>query len=430
LLAAEIEACAWKDVIRWPETYQDLARRLTIDAGSTTAVRSAMRFALATVGSRGDVEPFAAVGRELQRRGHEVRVAVPPNYLGLVESAGLAAVAHGPDQTARNAELLRKYGETPNPLTMAFEIMNDVSQLWPALGTGLESLAAGADLLLADLSEQRLAANVAEYYDIPLAALQFYPIAPCGTGWDITKDAEDAQRRALGLPEETASSTQQLLAIQAYDDMFFPGLAAEWESDARRPFVGGLTLELPMEADDEVSSWIAAGSPPIYFGFGSTRVAGPADALAAFSAACAELGERALICKGMSHFSDVPHSDHVKVVDSVNHAAVFPACRAVVHHGGPGTTFAGIRAGTPTLILAISVDQPLWAAAVSELEIGLGRRFSETTQESLVADLRSILTAQCATRVREVAAQMTKPADSAAKAADILEDAARLGRVS
>ena len=50
--------------------------------------------------------------------------------------------------------------------------------------------------------------------------------------------------------------------------------------------------------------------------------------------------------------------------------------------------------------------------------------------ESLLADLRSILTAQCATRVREVAAQMTKPADSAAKAADILEDAARLGRVS
>ena len=60
-----------------------------------------MKFALATVGSRGDVEPCAAVGRELQRRGHEVRMAVPPNYLGFVESAGLAAVAHGRDQDCR-----------------------------------------------------------------------------------------------------------------------------------------------------------------------------------------------------------------------------------------------------------------------------------------------------------------------------------------
>ena len=82
------------------------------------------------------------------------------------------------------------------------------------------------------------------------------------------------------------------------------------------------------------------------------------------------------------------------------------------------------------MILAISVDQPLWAAAVSELEVGLGRRFSDTTQKSLVADLRSILTAQCAARAREVGAQLTTPAESAAKAADLLEDAARLGRVS
>ena len=50
----------------------------------------------------------------------------------------------------------------------------------------------------------------------------------------------------------------------------FPGLAAEWAKwDGRRPFVGALTLELPTDADEEVASWIAAGTPPIYFGFGS-----------------------------------------------------------------------------------------------------------------------------------------------------------------
>jgi UDP:flavonoid glycosyltransferase YjiC (YdhE family) len=140
------------------------------------------------------------------------------------------------------------------------------------------------------------------------------------------------------------------------------------------------------------------------------------------------LGERALICSGTSDFTHIPHFDHLKVVSAVNHSAVFPACRAVVHHGGPGTTFAGIRAEIPTLILWVSVDQPWWAAAVSQLEVGSGRPFFSITQKALVEDLRSILTPHCVARAREVAAQMTTPAESVAAAADLLEDAARLGR--
>ena len=352
-------------------------------------------------------------------------MAVPPNYIGFIESAGLAAVAHGPDQVRQNAEIERKYGATPNPVLIAWEIFRDITQLWPELGTALTSLADGADLLLTDASELGLAANVAEYYDIPQAAVHIYPIPPGHTRSPITKQAEDAQRRALGLPEETGPSTRQPLEIQAYDELFFPGLAAEWaECGVRRPFVGGLTLELQTEVDDEVSSWIDAGTPPIYFGFGSSaRVASPVDLTAMISAACAQLGERALICSGVSDLTDFPVSDHVKVVSAVNHSAVFPACRAVVHHGGPGTTFAGIRAGMPTLALAVSVDQPMWAAAVNQLEVGIGRRFFETTLNSLVADLQYILTPHCVTRTREVAAQMTTPAESAAIAADLLEDA-------
>jgi len=165
------------------------------------------------------------------------------------------------------------------------------------------------------------------------------------------------------------------------------------------------------------------------FGFGSMPIPSPAETVAVISAACAQLGERALICGGSNHFAYVPHFDHVKVVSAVNHSAVFPACRAVVHHGGAGTTAAGMRAGTPTLILWFSfVDQPIWAAVVERLKIGSGRPFSASTLDSLVADLRSILTPQCVARAREVAAQMTKPAQSVASAADLLEDTAFLGR--
>ena len=143
----------------------------------------------------------------------------------------------------------------------------------------------------------------------------------------MMKKVEDAQRRELGLPKATGPSSRRIaergsLEIQAYDEVCFPGLAAEWAKwNGRRPFVGALTMELPTDADEEVASWIAAGTPPIFFGFGSMPVESPADTLAMISAACAQLGERALVCSGWSDFSDVPHFDHVKVVGAVNYAA-------------------------------------------------------------------------------------------------------------
>jgi UDP:flavonoid glycosyltransferase YjiC (YdhE family) len=218
------------------------------------------------------------------------------------------------------------------------------------------------------------------------------------------------------------------LEIQAYDEVCFPGLAAEW--NGRRPFVGALTMELPTDADDEVASWIASGTPPIYFGFGSTPVQSPADTVEMIAAACAELGERALIYSGANGSNRIPHPDHVKLVGPVNYATIFPACRAVVHHGGSGTTAAGMRAGVPTLILWDVSDQPIWSAQVKRLKVGFGRRFSSTTRESLVADLRRILAPQHVTRAREIATGMTKPAESVTAAADLLEMTLRHTRVT
>ena len=392
-----------------------------------------MKFVLAAYGSRGDVEPCAAVGRELLRRGHDVRMAVPPDKLGFVESAGLAAVAYGPDtheQMNAATDFLR---HVQNPISVFPQVVKRVTQVWAEKSTTLASLAEGADLLLAGMNEQRLAANVAEHHGIPLAALHFFPAQVLELGWlqsRVTEGADDTQRRALGLPEATEPSAQQALEIQAYDELCLPGLAAAWpEAGCRRPFVGALTLELPTDSDEEVLSWIADGTPPIYFGFGSTPVASPAETVAVISAACTQLGERALICGSSYDFTRIRHPNHVKVVGTVNHATIFPACRAVVHHGGAGTTAAGMRAGVPALILWLWLDQPIWAGAISQLDVGVGRPFSATTQESLVADLRSILSPHYVTRAREVATQMSKPAESVASAADLLEHTARSGRL-
>lgn len=422
-----------------------------------------LKIVLASYGTRGDIEPCIAIGHELLRRGHDVRMAVPPDLVGFVESAGLAAVPYGEETQAwldahRNfwTSLLRNFWRVGRAAGLLHEVWELATTCWETASSVLLSLAEGADLLLTGLGYAEPAGNVAEYYDIPLATLHYFPARPNGqvigplpsfvgraamkvidwTQWRVLKRVEDAQRRELGLPKAKTASSRRIakreaLEIQAYEELCFPGLAAEWTKwGDRRPFVGGLTMEFATDADDEVASWIAAGTPPIYFGFGSMPVQSPADTVAMISATCAQLGERALICAGWSDFSDVPMADHVKVVSAVNHAAIFPICRAVVHHGGAGTTAASLRAGVPTLVLSMLGDQPIWGAQIKRLKVGTTRRFSTTTQETLAADLRQILEPECAVRARNIAIEMTKPAESVGDTADLLEKFARSRRAA
>jgi UDP:flavonoid glycosyltransferase YjiC (YdhE family) len=423
-----------------------------------------MKFVLPCYGVRGDVEPSVVVGRELRRRGHDVHMAVPPNLVDFAEATGLAATAYGLDSRII-MEVQRDYWTClfRNPWRLqdldrlGREISEIVTQCWTKeVTTTLAALADGSDLIVAGLGFEQFAANVAEYYDLPLAMLHWFPMRANGhvlpllparlgrsamtayerVSWGgPVKEVEDAQRRELGLPEATCPWPQRIaergsLEIQAYDKLFIPGLAAEWAKwNGQRPFVGTLTLGLSTDADEEVASWIAGGTPPICFGFGSIPVGSGADTLAMIAGACARLGERALVCAGWSDFSTVPQFEHVKVVGAVNYEAIFPTLRAVVHHGGAGTTATALRAGIPQVVLWTFSDQPLVGAAVKRLKVGTARRLSTTSEKSLVADLSRILAPRYATRARKLAARMTKPAESVTAAADLLEDFARLRRV-
>ena len=81
----------------------------------------------------------------------------------------------------------------------------------------------------------------------------------------------------------------------------------------------------------------------------------------------------------------------MKVVGPVNYATIFPSCRAVVHHSGAGTTAAGLRAGVPTLSLWSTGDQRIWATQVKRLKVGTARPFTATDRDTLIEDLRLIL---------------------------------------
>ncbi|MCV6969559.1 glycosyltransferase [Mycobacterium bohemicum] len=406
-----------------------------------------MKVVLACYGTRGDVEPCLAIGRELLRRGHDIRIAITPDLVGFAEAAGLSAVACGPDfksfdDTQRN--LLPAYDvrillQIPRLIRLTHEARALMTQTLEMTCATLMAMVEGADLLVTYQLLEETALNVAEYYQIPLATVHVTPKRANSQIRSATKrnerrnyrgmfkKIENVQRRELGLPEASSPTPQRIaergsLEIQAYDEVCFPGLATEWAKwDGQRPFVGALTLGLATDADEAVASWIAAGTPPIYFGFGGSPVQSPAEAIVMIGAACAQLGERALVCAAANDFSNIPHMDHVKVVDAMNYATILPACRAAVHHGGAGTTAASLRAGLPTLILWTWPDQAVWATQVTRLKVGAARRFSTATRESLVADLSQILAPEYAARARELSTRMTKPTESVTNAADLLE---------
>ncbi|GAY14822.1 glycosyltransferase [Mycobacterium sp. shizuoka-1] len=418
-----------------------------------------MKLVLSSYGGRGDIEPAVVVGRELLRRGHDVRMVVPPNLVGFAESAGLPADAYGLESDAI-LELQRRYftcyGRTPWKLKelnrMASETAQFAQECWADMTRTLAAVAHGADLLLTGLIFEQPAANVAEAYDIPLVTLHYFPYRVHGqllpvlpaplsrtamavnewTAWRGTRDGEDAQRRELGLPKATGPAPRRIAArdsleIQAYDELIFPGLAAEWAKwGDRRPFVGALAMASPTDSDEEVATWIAEGTPPVFFGFGSVPIGSPSDTIAMIAAACARLGERAIVGAGGTDYGSAPQYDHVKVVGQVNYATIFPSCRAVVHHGGSGTLAACLRAGVPQLVLWTLPDQPFFAAQLKRLKVGAGRRFATTTENSLVKDLRRILAPDYATRARSIAPRMTTRDDSVVAAADRVEAFARL----
>ena len=238
--------------------------------------------------------------------------------------ASQAAAAYGVDsQKQLDADIFRDWWKLQNPMTVLRRSREYVTEGWAEMSQTLTTLAEDADLILTGTTYQEVAANVAEAHDVPLAALHYFPcrmnshVLPVPlpgpvlrTGWSavewghwrVLKAAEDAQRRALGLPKAKVRAVRRIveggaLEIQAYDEVFFPGLSEEWRGS--RPLVGSLSLELPTADDDELADWIAAGTPPIYFGFGSMPVESPTSAIAMITSVCAELGERALISTGV-----------------------------------------------------------------------------------------------------------------------------------
>jgi UDP:flavonoid glycosyltransferase YjiC (YdhE family) len=133
-----------------------------------------------------------------------------------------------------------------------------------------------------------------------------------------------------------------------------------------------LNLASSYTPDPELAAFLRDGPPPVYIGFGSIVVDDPNAMTEMIFEAVKLSGVRALVSKGWGGLGadDLGKPDGVFMLGNVPHDWLFEHVSCVVHHGGAGTTAAGIKAGKPTLVVPFFGDQPFWGAMIAKANAG------------------------------------------------------------
>jgi len=398
-----------------------------------------MRVLLTSWGSRGDIEPLAALALRLRERGAEVRACIPPDpeFAALFARVGVEPIALGPSTRSIAAGLT-----APSP-DAAFRL---AAELVAARFATLPVAAAGCDAIVATGLMPAGARSVAEklglryvlatFHIFGLPSRHYVPAARPGkpSPDDETdnrvlwrQDAERVNalyaeplnrgRAALGLPpvEDVRDHVLGDRVWLAADPVLAP-----WKdlTDLNLVQTGAWILPDERPLPVELEAFLEAGEPPVYVGFGSMAMRTSPDLGRVVIDATRTNGRRVVLGRGWADLASGGDGTGTLVVGDVNHQALFRRVAAVVHHGGAGTTHAAAIAGVPQVIVPQLVNQPHWARRVAELGIGAAHDGPVPTSESLAQALGIALAPETRTRATAIAGLVRT--DGAAIAADLL----------
>lgn len=416
-----------------------------------------MKLTLIAYGTRGDVQPFVVLGWSLARRGHEVTIAAPTNMGPFVQQAGLHHLPLPVDVQALFARETAQRMLADGRIQAFFKWLAQEELTYKAeLRQALRIASDGADALIVHPLVEDRAAALGAARRIPVIPLYFFPIpssrrfaSPFITVrnlgplnglthtlllnmlWKLSRDDVAVFRRELGVPPAGGSYAREvrrrgLLALLSYS----PSLFARPEDWAEHyvqlsSFVMPDELKLALGEHGlplDLQRWLAQGTPPIYFGFGSMPILDRKEMTETVRTALRAIGARGVIVAGWSDLVAANDAE-LCVVDRVDHAALFNRCLAAVHHGGSGTTYATLRSGLPTLVASVFADQPLWGARCRALGVGETFPFSKLSVRSLTVGLRAILSAEVGQRARALGSSLVGEAALEA-AVNVIEERA------
>ncbi|WP_320066170.1 glycosyltransferase [Micromonospora sp. RTGN7] len=396
-----------------------------------------MRVLLMAYGSRGDVQPLVALAVQLQDIGVEVRVCAPPEEecTELLAGVGVPVVSFGPPVRS----LVNKVAQPTTGPQIAAELVAAHFDTVAAAAEGCDALVA-AGLMPAgarSVTEKLGICYVyACYLPIRLPSPHYPP--PWVANMPVPPDTTDNRalweldaQRMNGLYGEALNTRRVAIGLPPVDnvrDHAFtdrPWLAADpvlwpWQGSSDLDVVQTGAWFLPDERplSAEVESFLDAGAPPVYVGFGSMPMRSKDTTLLAVEAIRAQ-GRRVLVSRGWSDLTLIDGQDDCLVIGETNLQALFGRVATVVHQGGAGSTFTAALAGAPQVVIPNSPDTQCYADRVAELGIGTAKE-PVPTFESLSAALKTALTAEAGARARAVAG--TIRTDGAAVAAQLLHD--------
>ena len=359
-----------------------------------------MRICILSVGTRGDVQPYIALGKGLQAAGHQIQLATLGMFEPMVRSSGLgfALIEESPlsfiDRViAPGGNFVQSLLETKRVITSMMERMLD--DAWHAVQHA--DLIITSNLLIYpgySLSEHLGVPSIGTFL-APYLRTRAFPNPAVFSGqrslggrgnlltydlfnqatWQLYRSSMNRQRRRFGLsPLPMLGIAGQMLRAH------YPFLCAHSALVVPRPVdwgdgihvTGYWLLDTPAtwQPPDALLAFLEAGPPPVYIGLGSMKTRDPAATTELLVQALTRSGQRGILFTGSLGISQAEVPDEVFTLSEVPHDWLFPRMAAVVHHGGAGTTAAGLRAGVPTIITPIYGDQFFWAQGVAALGVG------------------------------------------------------------
>lgn len=390
-----------------------------------------MRVLLSTIGSRGDVQPLAALASHLKVLGHEVRLCVPPDFREWIEGLGIPVTPLGPE-VRKFAASRPMTGQSQPELTPEQRRQMAAETTVATQFETITTAAQGCDIIVAATALQIAARSVAEKMGLPYIFVTYSPVvlpsshhpppplpplpgpAPPPTNDNRELWARDAARfnELFGTAVNAHRASLGLAPVSDVRSHMItdrPWLAADpilgpWPDPGEGGVfqTGAWILPDDRPLSRELDTFLDRGEPPIYFGFGSTLA--PSDAGPMMLGAARALGRRAIVSRGWFDVSLVGDEDDCLSIGEVNVHALFSRVAAVVHHGGAGTTAAAALAGAPQVVIPNHYDQHYWAQRVRILGIGTALAPSQLATDSLVTALDLTLVPDVAARTRSVAA--------------------------
>ena len=375
-----------------------------------------MKLVAMTYGTEGDTRPIAALCRALMDAGYEVTLLADGSTLGSARDLGvphatLAGNIRGTLPSVSTSMVVSRKNSLNATAQALARLVNENTDLW--MRQVLDAAAGSDGLIVAGLAAF-IGFSAGEKLGIPVIGAGMIPLTPTSAFpspflppgsmprwlnrfsyrlvsellWRAFRKATNAARWKVGLPSgrKIWSGHPMLYGIspsllpQPTDWPNNAWMCGQWMHPVRN-----------WEAPPALESFLSAGDPPIYIGFGSMTGFDPHALLIAVIAAVD--GRRALFYPGWSGADPLKLPTNFSIIGDTPHDWLFPRMSLVIHHGGSGTTHSAARAGVPSVVLPFAADQFFWAEQLRRRGIaattGSVRNVTPATLSSAIAAART-----------------------------------------